>query len=179
MTFKCELCECSELCTEKDFFLHIGRHLKSNETVSCVFHSCPFKTNIYNTFYTHKKRKHHPYVLKDFKASVVKCVNPVPQSGSFDTGTTEHIFHIPGQGVDNLVEELHFLLNSACAPAAKHTIAETFKIYNIDIDQATVEELANSVCVSNPVATVLSKCGPLSTSHKRKKYFFYSHILEL
>lgn len=88
VTFKCELCECSELSTVKDFFLHIGRHLKNNETVSCVFHSCPFKTNIYNTFYTHKKIKHHPYVLKDFKASIVTFVYPVPRSGSFDTGTT-------------------------------------------------------------------------------------------
>ncbi len=27
VTFKCELCECSDLSTEKDFFVHIGTHL--------------------------------------------------------------------------------------------------------------------------------------------------------
>lgn len=68
--FKCELCECGDLSTEKDFFVHIGTHLRGNETVNCVFLDCPFKTNVYSTFYTHQKRKHHPHTLTDLKASV-------------------------------------------------------------------------------------------------------------
>ena len=41
VTFKCELWECSDHSTEKDFFVHIGTHLRSNQTVSCVFLGCP------------------------------------------------------------------------------------------------------------------------------------------
>lgn len=63
------------------------------------------------------------------------------------------------------------MLNSACAPITKYTLEEIFKSHNIHFDLATGEQLANSVCISNPVAKVLSKCGPLSTTHKRKKYY--------
>lgn len=213
VTFKCELCECSDLSSERDFFVHIGTHLRSNETVSCVFLGCPFKTNIYSTFYTHKKRKHHSHTLKDFKASVVAFVDPVQVSDSsdnvrascsvdvtydeFETESVtesddsavenlpelierkiaviflklEHIFHIPAKAVDELLEELHFLLSSASAPFTKRTITEIFKSHNLHIGQAVIEELANSVCVSNPVAKSLGKCGPLATSYKRKLYY--------
>lgn len=63
----------------------------------------------------------------------------------------EHIFHIPAKGVDELLEELHFLLSSASAPVTKHTITEICNSHNLHIDQGVIEELANSVCVSNPV----------------------------
>lgn len=69
------------------------------------------------------------------------------------------------------MEELHFLLSSASAPVTKHTITEIFNSHNLHIDQDVIEELANSVCVSNPVAKVLGKCGPLATSYKRKQYY--------
>lgn len=63
------------------------------------------------------------------------------------------------------------MLNSACAPVTKYILEEILKSHNIHFDLATVEQLANSVGISNPVAKVLSKRGPLSTSHKRKKYY--------
>lgn len=54
--FKCLVCAvCS---AEKDYFQHIGNHLKIHETVFCVFEGCDFRTNIYNTFLKHKSRKH-------------------------------------------------------------------------------------------------------------------------
>lgn len=82
----------------------------------------------------------------------------------------EHIFHIPAKGVDELLEELHFLLSSASLPLTKRTITDIFKSHNLHIGQAVIEELANSVCISNPVAKFLGKCGPLATSYKRKLY---------
>lgn len=178
-----------------------------------MFLGCPFKTNIYSTFYTHKKRKHHPHTQKDLKASVVAFVDPVQVSdtsdnvragcyadvsyGEVETESVtesddgavenlpeliegniaviflklEHIFHIPAKGVDELLEELHFLLSSACAPVTKYTVTEMFKSHNLHIGQAVIEELANSVCVSNPVAKMLGKCGPLATFYKRKQYY--------
>lgn len=36
-TFSCHLCTCNDLPTEKDYFVHIGTHLRSNETVACMF----------------------------------------------------------------------------------------------------------------------------------------------
>lgn len=83
----------------------------------------------------------------------------------------EHIFYIPAKGVDELLEELHFLLSSASAPVTKHTITEIFNSHNLHIVQAVIEELATSVCVSNPVAKVFGKCGSLATSYKRKQYY--------
>lgn len=69
--YSCNLCQCSDLPTERGYFLHIGTHLKSNETVTCMFEGCHFKTNIYGTFHSHKNRKHNPHTLKDFKLGVV------------------------------------------------------------------------------------------------------------
>lgn len=73
-TFQCHVCSCSEIATERDFFHHLNRHLKQNETVPCVFSGCTFKTNIYSTFNTHKNRKHNQYSLTDFQATVI-CRN--------------------------------------------------------------------------------------------------------
>lgn len=49
-----------------------------------MFLGCPFKINIYSTFCTHKKRKHHPHTQKDLKASVVAFVDPVQVSDTSD-----------------------------------------------------------------------------------------------
>lgn len=64
------------------------------------------------------------------------------------------------------MEELSFLLSSACTSVTKQTVEEVFKSHNLHIGQAVVEELANNVCISNPVSKILAKCGPLGTSFK-------------
>lgn len=69
-TFCCHLCTCSDLPTERNYFVHIGTHLKNNETVSCMFEGCSFQTNIYGTFHSHKNRKHCPHTLKYFKSHI-------------------------------------------------------------------------------------------------------------
>ena len=62
---------CSARCpTEKDYFLHIGNHLKNHQTVFCVFERCDFHTNIYNDFLKHKYRKHKSYSLSGFKKDI-------------------------------------------------------------------------------------------------------------
>lgn len=71
-TFICQPCRCGELGTERDYFVHIFHHLKNNETVTCMFKGCGFKTNIYSTFKSHKSRKHSCYSLVDFKDDVVQ-----------------------------------------------------------------------------------------------------------
>lgn len=56
--FCCQLCTIQELTNEHEYFSHVNEHLRKHETVTCMFKGCEFKTNIYNTFHTHKYRKH-------------------------------------------------------------------------------------------------------------------------
>lgn len=76
-TFKCECCDFQEICSERDFFKHLGNHLKIQESVPCPFLGCEFKTNTYSTFNSHKCRKHKHYTLKDFRT----VIQPVVISG--------------------------------------------------------------------------------------------------
>lgn len=68
------MCACQELSNERDYFSHIDKHLQRHETVTCMFKGCLFTTNIYNTFLTHKNRKHNPHTLSDFKAEVITVI---------------------------------------------------------------------------------------------------------
>ncbi len=70
-TFSCPLCSNCGLSCEKDYFAHIGTHLKKNEVITCMFSGCDFQTNVYGTFRSHRNRKHTPYSLSDFKFGVV------------------------------------------------------------------------------------------------------------
>ena len=93
-TFRCTLCTCRSLSTEKDYFIHIGTHLKSNETVTCMFMGCSFKTNVYGTFHSHKNRKHNPHTLKNFKPGVV-TTNPVSSDSP-----EEDAYHLDDSAVE-------------------------------------------------------------------------------
>ncbi|KAK0131259.1 Sterile alpha motif domain-containing protein 3 [Merluccius polli] len=70
-SFLCKVCS-NPFSTEKDFFLHVGYHLRSLETVECPFEGCTFKTNIYGTFQTHRSRKHNPHSFSDFKVEILR-----------------------------------------------------------------------------------------------------------
>jgi len=63
-SFKCYICDNNQLSTERDFFHHIGQHLKNHEVVSCMFDGCSYKTNIHKT---HKWRKHQSCTVNDLK----------------------------------------------------------------------------------------------------------------
>lgn len=56
-TFSCHLCGCSELATERDYFVHISNHLKNNETV------CLKAVNTNPMYKSHKSRKHSLHSL--------------------------------------------------------------------------------------------------------------------
>ena len=76
--FCCHLCACKDLATEITYFSHITTHLKRNESVSCMFLGCDFKTNIYGTFKSHRSRHHTPHALTDFKPSIVRTTRLAP-----------------------------------------------------------------------------------------------------
>lgn len=45
-----------------------------------MFKNCAFKFSIYNTFQTHKNRKHNPHTIEHFKAEVVTVVARLQES---------------------------------------------------------------------------------------------------
>lgn len=46
----CHVCAVTDIPSVNYYFLHINNHLRSHETVSCMFKGCSFKTNVYGTF---------------------------------------------------------------------------------------------------------------------------------
>lgn len=72
VSFLCLICNISAFHTERQYFEHIGGHLKRHETVHCVFNNCDYSTNIYSTFASHKSRKHTPHCLQDFKSTLLQ-----------------------------------------------------------------------------------------------------------
>ena len=70
VSFSCLVCNSCSFNTEKQYFEHLGTHLKKHETVNCVFKDCDYSTNIYSTFASHKSRKHNPHCIEDFKNTV-------------------------------------------------------------------------------------------------------------
>lgn len=86
LSFTCPICS-SRFHTEKQYFEHLGGHLRKHETVTCVFHNCDFKSNVYSTFQSHKSRKHNPHSLKDFKTSVLKEYQEQTQEEDSSVGT--------------------------------------------------------------------------------------------
>lgn len=73
--FTCQVCGSCSHSSEKEYFAHIGQHLKKHETVQCLFAHCHFKTNVYGTFASHKTRKHTPHLYSDFKEEVITHID--------------------------------------------------------------------------------------------------------
>lgn len=71
VSYKCHVCDLTELCSESDYFAHLRTHLRNNEKVQCPFKDCSFETNVYSTFNAHKSKAHHHHLYEDFKVGVV------------------------------------------------------------------------------------------------------------
>lgn len=83
----------------------------------------------------------------------------------------ENIFHVPSTAIDELVDELHYLLSTVSVPITSSTISDFFQSKNLEVDSLVIKELADSLCKSNPLANALGKSGPLATAYKRKVYY--------
>lgn len=78
---QCELCHFSEPCTLKQYFAHLGAHLKSKETVNCPFEQCQFKSGVYSTFTAHKSRYHCDSGFKKIRLELICDHSPAETSG--------------------------------------------------------------------------------------------------
>lgn len=83
----------------------------------------------------------------------------------------ENIFHVPSAAIDELLEELQFLLSTASLCSTTDVIQDTLRSYSLQVDQTFIKELASTLCVSNPICKSIGKGCPLATSFKRKKYY--------
>lgn len=72
LSFSCVLCSSACFDSERQYFEHLGSHLRRFEVVACVFKNCTFSSNVYSTFASHRHRKHSPHGLEDFKDEVLK-----------------------------------------------------------------------------------------------------------
>lgn len=70
---KCNLCSFLEACNVKQYFSHLGIHLKNNEAVHCPFKNCSFQTRVYSTFVAHRSRSHRSQNCEHFKAELISC----------------------------------------------------------------------------------------------------------
>lgn len=70
---KCNLCSFSEACNLKQYFSHLGIHLKNNENVQCPFEDCSFQTCVFSTFAAHRSKRHHSQNTGHFKAELISC----------------------------------------------------------------------------------------------------------
>lgn len=205
VSFSCLVCRPSSQSfhTERQYFEHLGVHLKKFETVHCVFKDCAYSTNIYSTFVSHKSRKHNPHSLEDFKDTVIHThTHPDQETDNSSLllheseGTVEEelinegedlvevivkqlaslflkldcIFNVPNRCVDEIVEELQFIVGSASTSVIENIVSKTFENHGCAVDEIVIADLVKSICQLNPISVALSKEGPLSTAHKRNAY---------
>lgn len=170
--------------------------MKKFEKVQCVFKDCDYSTNIYSTFASHKSRKHNPHSLEDFKDTVLHThtlpvqdiedsIWPVEESEvTFDEGILnegedlvevilklECIFNVPSRCVDEIVEELQFIVGSASASVIKNIVCEPLENHGCTVEELVITDLVKRICQLNPVSVAFSKEGTLSTAYSRNIYF--------
>lgn len=192
-SFTCLVCQSCGFQTEKQYFEHLGSHLRKFETVSCVFQDCDHTTNIYGTFFSHKSKKHSPHTYEDFKGSVLLdnqqqlSVEDEENESNFDSVFVEEedvrkaicdrfgclflklesIFNVSNTCLNDIIEELHFITSTASGPIIKEILLSTLQKHGCNIDDSMVSELVTNICQQNPVSSALATDGPLSTSYKR------------
>lgn len=199
-TFRCECCDFQEICSQKDFFKHLGNHLKIQETVQCPFLGCEFKTNTYSTFSSHRSRKHKENTVKDFRTviqpvsaeagiadeSVASTLfqddsNFVSDRGHVDFEQVEHrvaclflsmqtVLHVTRSAIQKVVEEIRDIF--ICSKfLAFRSVAEVLEKYNISTENNLIKDIVDSVLASIPLVTGTSVKGCLSTDYRRTCYF--------
>lgn len=194
--FQCRICK-AQKSSEKEYFQHLGHHLRSLETVGCVFDGCEFKTNVYGTFVTHKSRHHNPHSFRDFRADVIVGRAPVSSLPIFDLVSynegddvddidelnvsqiirrcallllkLECIYNVSTQCIDDLIEELRFISSLASVSCMRKIVESNLRKHDCELSEESLVEFVDELCNCNPIVTALS--GPFDTAHKRRQYF--------
>lgn len=83
----------------------------------------------------------------------------------------ENVFLVPSSAVNELLEELQYLLGTVTAPITQETITNFLRDHNCQVDESLLKELSTVLCISNPIRSAIANHGPLSSSWKRKAYY--------
>lgn len=83
----------------------------------------------------------------------------------------ENIHHVSTTAIDELLDEIHFVLNSASVPVTFDIISDVLKNHNLQIDSSVIKELAAAVCKAQPLGKAIGKGGSLATGFKRKQFY--------
>lgn len=83
----------------------------------------------------------------------------------------ENIYLVSNRAIDELLQELSYLIGSVSLPITQKTLTEILQEHSCEFDQSIVEKLANALCESNAIKKALGHKGPLSTAWRRKSYF--------
>jgi len=124
LTFKCDLCEFENVCSETIYFRHLNGHLKRHETVQCPFSGCEYKTNRLSNFASHRTRKHKTYTTKDLRNSVIT------ETENINTDTTlnfdDNDDHDAGQSSQVVQESTDSGCESVDIETLEHKLASVF-----------------------------------------------------
>lgn len=83
----------------------------------------------------------------------------------------ENVFLVPSVAVNELLEELQYLIGTVSVPVTQKTVFHFLQDHNFQIDESVVKELATVLCTSNPIQAAIGNQGPLSSAWKRKVYY--------
>lgn len=81
------------------------------------------------------------------------------------------IFNVPSRCVDEIVEELQFIVGSASASVIQNIVCETLENHDCTVEELVITDLVKSICYLNPISLAFRKEGHLSTAHNRKIYY--------
>lgn len=79
--------------------------------------------------------------------------------------------HVSTCAIDELLEELHFILSSAVVPTSNTLAADIFRKHNLQINQSIINKLSATLSSCNPLVKAIAKGGPLATTFNCKQYY--------
>lgn len=80
------------------------------------------------------------------------------------------IYNVPNKCVDEIVEQLQFIVSSASTSVIQNIVSTTLQNHGCTVNEIVVADLAKRICQLNPISVAFSKDGPLSTAYKRNVY---------
>jgi len=78
----------------------------------------------------------------------------------------EHSFLVPSAAVNELLEELQYLIGTTSMLVSQKTLFDFLQNNSCIVDESVVKELAPVLCTSNPIQAAIGKHGPLSIAWK-------------
>ncbi len=83
----------------------------------------------------------------------------------------ENGFHVVTSAVDELVNELQYLVSPALVPVSNDILVDFFKNPNLRVIQLLIKELGCALSSSNLLSKALGKEGPLAAAFKQKQHY--------